>query len=295
MINQGTVIDKRYRIEDVIGEGGMGLVYSAYDKFIDERVAIKFLKVASANSINVKRFENEARAMAALNHQNIISILNIGQYEDRPYMVTELIHGNTLDVELETRIKFTYIEALDIMDQLCQAIIVTHDAGVIHADIKPSNIYIMADGTIKLGDFGIAASIEQSTSDKQSETIIGSTQYLAPEVCLGHPNTVQSDIYSLCVTFFQLITGRVPFDGRNNLEIATKQVKEPFPSIKKYISSVPPKLEKVIYKGVKKNPAKRYKSVKELHEKIIMLKENPKYLKPHYSIWVRWFGFATDD
>ena len=239
MINQGTVIDKRYRIEDVIGEGGMGLVYSAYDKFIDERVAIKFLKVASANSINVKRFENEARAMAALNHQNIISILNIGQYEDRPYMVTELIHGNTLDVELETRIKFTYIEALDIMDQLCQAIIVTHDAGVIHADIKPSNIYIMADGTIKLGDFGIAASIEQSTSDKQSETIIGSTQYLAPEVCLGHPNTVQSDIYSLCVTFFQLITGRVPFDGRNNLEIATKQVKEPFPSIKKYISSVP--------------------------------------------------------
>lgn len=297
MINQGVVIDKRYRIEEIIGEGGMGIIYSALDKFTSQQVAIKFLKASTAkNPKNVERFENEARATATLNHPNIIKILNIGFYDGLPYMVTELIEGKTIDVELETRIRFTYAEAVDIMDQLCLAVQASHDAGVIHCDIKPSNIYIMPDGLVKLGDFGIASLIDETTDQNvQHDNILGSTQYLAPEVCQGKPNTVQSDIYSLCITFFQLITGRVPFDGKNNVDIAIKQIKEPFPSIKKYISSVPPKLEKIILKGVKKNPKNRYKTVDELHKDILMLKENPKYLKPHYSIWVRWFGFATND
>lgn len=296
MIKIGTIIDKRYRIEDLLGEGGMGIVYQAFDIYTKKMVAIKFLKPETAkDSQNVERFEIEARASATLSHPNIVAVLNVGNYEGLPFMINELIKGKTLDSELETRTKFTYLEAIDIMDQLCQAVIATHDAGVIHRDIKPSNIYILPDGTIKLGDFGIATMTTITPKKVDSAEIVGSAQYLAPEICKGEEATVRSDVYALTITLFQLITGRVPFDGQSNIDIAIKQINEPFPSPKKYLSSIPRKLEKLILKGTKKIPKKRFKNVKEMYNQIVYLKENPKYLKPHYSIWVRWFGFATED
>ena len=185
MINIGDLIDERYRLITLLGEGGMGAVYEALDIITRRRVAIKFLKPEVAKDRdNLLRFEREARAMATLSHQNIVSVLNVGSYQGLPYMINELVTGKTLDQELESRTKFTYLEAIDILEQLCTAVRTAHHKNVIHRDIKPSNIYISSDGIVKLGDFGIAEFSHQKNLTKNSN-ILGSAHYLAPEICQG--------------------------------------------------------------------------------------------------------------
>lgn len=295
MVSVNELIDDRYRLTRVLGEGGMGAVYEANDIITNQKVAIKFLKPEVAKEeVNLIRFRREAKAMATLSHDNIVSVLNIGTYNELPYMVNELINGKTLDEELDTRTKFTFTEALDILDQLCLAVFIAHNNGVIHRDIKPSNIYITPHGVVKLGDFGIAIS-SRGKRITQNSSIVGTSHYLAPEICNGQAATAQSDIYALGITFFQLITGRLPFDGENNIAIAVKQIKEKFPRIKNYISNCPKTIEKIIYKCTQKKPKNRYRSVEELRKEIITLKVNPKLIKPRYSIWVKWFGFAKDE
>ncbi len=294
MINIGDLIDERYRLITLLGEGGMGAVYEALDIITRRRVAIKFLKPEVAKDReNLARFEREARAMATLAHQNIVSVLNIGTYQSLPYMINELVPGKTLDEELESRTKFTYLEAIDIVDQLCTALKTAHAKNVIHRDVKPSNIYISSDGIVKLGDFGIA---EFSHAQKltQNSSILGSAHYLAPEICQGKKATFQSDIYALGITLFQLVTGRVPFDGESIVDVAIKQIKEPLPSPRRFVHSFPKSLEKVIRKATKKRPKDRYLDVEALKRDLAMLKKNDKLLKPRQSIWVRWFGFADE-
>lgn len=294
MINIGDLIDDRYRLIALLGEGGMGAVYEALDIITSRRVAIKFLKPEVArDKENLGRFEREARAMATLSHQNIVSVLNIGSYQGLPYMINELVTGKTLDQELDSRTKFTYLEAIDILDQLCTAVKTAHSKNVIHRDVKPSNIYISSDGIVKLGDFGIAEYIDAQQLNKDS-SILGSAHYLAPEICQGKKATFQSDIYALGITLFQLVTGRVPFDGATIVDVAIKQIKEPLPSPKKYIHGFPKALENVIRKATKKRPRDRYLNVDDLKRDLNHLKQNPKLLKPRVSIWVRWFGFAEE-
>lgn len=209
-------------------------------------------------------------------------------------MVNELIVGQNLEEELQKRGRFTFLEAADIIDQLCNAISLAHKNGVIHRDIKPSNIYITKEGLVKLGDFGIAryADSKRVTSNTN---IVGSAHYLAPEVCKGGEASARSDIYALGINFFELITGHIPFDGDSNVAIAVKQIKEKFPSPRKYVKNTPKALEAVINKCCKKNPRDRYQTVEELQVEILKLKADPKALRPRQSIWVRWFGFATED
>lgn len=295
MIRIGDLIDNRYRIVSLLGEGGMGSVYEAVDIITKRSVALKFLKANVArDKVNLARFEIEAKATATLNHQNIVRVISVGKYENLPYMVNELIVGQNLEEELQKRGRFTFLEAADIIDQLCNAISLAHKNGVIHRDIKPSNIYITKEGLVKLGDFGIAR-YSDSKRVTSNTNIVGSAHYLAPEVCKGGEASARSDIYALGINFFELITGHIPFDGDSNVAIAVKQIKEKFPSPRKYVKNTPKALEAVIKKCCKKNPRDRYQTVEELQVEILKLKADPKALRPRQSIWVRWFGFATED
>lgn len=296
MIKVGDIVDERYRLIALLGEGGMGAVYEALDLITKRSIAIKFLKPEVAKDRdNLARFEREARAMATLSNQHIVSILNVGKTSELHYMVTELVRGKTLDQELESRTKFTYLEAIDILDQLCHALKLAHSRRVIHRDIKPSNIYMSADGVVKLGDFGIAEFSHKSAGQTAKDSsILGSAHYLAPEICQGEKASFQSDIYSLGITLFQLVTGRLPFDGETVVDVAIKQIKEPLPSPRKYINSFPKALENIIRKACKKRVKERYKTVDEFQKALLDLKNNPHLLKPRESIWVRWFGFAND-
>ncbi|HZJ89416.1 MAG TPA: protein kinase [Bacilli bacterium] len=295
MIRIGDLIDNRYRILSVLGEGGMGSVFEAIDIITKRNVALKFLKATVAkDKVNLARFEIEARATAMLNHPNIVRVISVGKYNNLPYMVNELIVGKNLEEELDERGKYTYLEAIDIVEQLCSAVSVAHQNGIIHRDIKPSNVYITRDGLIKLGDFGIAR-YQDSKRVTSNTNIVGSAHYLAPEVCEGGEASERSDIYALGINLFQLVTGRVPFDGDSNVTIAIKQVREKFPKPRKFIKTFPVELERIILKTVRKKPRERYQTVDELKEDLVKLKENPALLEPRQSIWVRWFGFAVDE
>ena len=154
------IIDDRYKIIESLGEGGMAIVYKAHDLINDRDVALKMLKQeTAANKENLSRFDREARAAASLNHQNIVKVVNVGTYNGLPYMVNEFVNGQNLRQVLDVRGKFSFMEACDIMYQLCSAVLYAHNHGVIHRDIKPQNVFLTTDGTIKLGDFGIAASL----------------------------------------------------------------------------------------------------------------------------------------
>ena len=181
-------------------------------------------------------------------------------------------------------------EAVDYMIQLASALDYAHQHGIVHRDVKPDNLYVMGDGTIKLGDFGIAQTDASSQLTSKDSEIVGSVHYLAPEITSGRPATGQSDIYSAGVTFFELITGHVPYIKNSAIDIAVAHVKEKFPSPKKYLPNCPKEIERIIFKCVKKNPSERYKTAKELHDDLVALK-GEKGLKEKKGFFRRLFGF----
>jgi len=288
-LNPGDILDDRYEIEKVLGEGGMAIVYQAKDIITEKDVAIKIIREETMkNPLNLTRFEREARAAASLKHQNIVQVSNLGTYEGRPYMVTELVVGKTLREALSIRGKFSFLEACDIMYQLCSAVYYAHQHGVIHRDIKPQNVFITADGTIKLGDFGIAT-FQNSAHITRSDVVVGSVHYLAPEISEGNPATPQSDIYSLGITFFELITGRVPFDDESAVTVALKHIKDKFPSVRKYNPKTPVVIEKIIYKACAKSPYDRYKSAVDMRKDIERILTNPDLIKEKKGFWANLF------
>ncbi len=287
-MNINDLIDDRYRIERKIGEGGMSVVYGATDIITKKPIAIKIIKGdMMGNPINLSRFEREARAAASLSHPNIVRVINLGTYEGRPYMANEFINGQNLRDILDKR-SIGFLEACDIMYQLTSAVAHAHEHSVIHRDIKPQNVYLTADGTIKLGDFGIAT-FENSARLTRSETIIGSVHYLAPEISRGQQASYQSDIYSLGVTFFELITRRVPFEDDTPVSVAIRHIKDKFPSPRKYIPSTPKEIERIILKACKKNPQERYKTVKDMRKDIERILRNPDLIKEKKSLFSRLF------
>lgn len=287
-MNINDLIDDRYRIERKIGEGGMSVVYGATDIITKKPIAIKIIKGdMMGNPINLSRFEREARAAASLSHPNIVRVINLGTYEGRPYMANEFINGQNLRDILDKR-SIGFLEACDIMYQLTSAVAHAHEHSVIHRDIKPQNVYLTADGTIKLGDFGIAT-FENSARLTRSETIIGSVHYLAPEISRGQQASYQSDIYSLGVTFFELITSRVPFEDDTPVSVAIRHIKDKFPSPRKYIPSTPKEIERIILKACKKNPQERYKTVKDMRKDIERILRNPDLIKEKKSLFSRLF------
>jgi serine/threonine-protein kinase len=295
MINIGDIVDERYHIISELGEGGFAYVFKAEDIITNKIVAIKIIKdevLRQENSID--RFEREARACASLNHVNIVRILNV-QFRGKPkFIVQELIKGKTLKDRLDVSGKLNFREAAEIMYQLCEAVSFAHSYLVIHRDIKPDNVFMTPDEMVKLGDFGIAF-FENAHRVTQSQVIIGSVHYLPPEVTNGQSPTFRSDIYSLGITFFELITGKVPFEGNNQITVAMRHIKEKFPSPRQWISSTPRAIERIILKACRKNPVDRYRSVLEFQKEIKECLDNPKMITPKQSFWAKLLGLKVDE
>ena len=291
-LKNGTIIDERYRITGRIGHGGMSEVYEALDIINRKVVAVKLIREdVMKNPINFKRFKNEAAIAASLNHENIVKVYDHGTIEERPYIINEYISGQTLKETLDFNGKLSMLEALSVMAQLSSALDYAHSHGIVHRDVKPQNLFIMSDGLIKLGDFGIAESENVYITLESTKDIVGSVHYLAPEISTGHPATPQSDIYAAGVTFFELITGHVPFDGSSSINIAVAHIREKFPSPKKYLPNCPKEVERIILKCTNKNLRKRYKSAKQLHDDIVELQGRPELFKEKKGFFARLFGF----
>lgn len=291
MIKIGDKIADRYRITSRLGTGGMAEVFEANDLVLKRVVAIKIMREALlADKENITRFENEVRACAAMNHPNIIQVYDQGVHEDRPWMAYEYIKGQTLFEKLEFLTQIPVYEACEIMCQLLDAVSYIHQNGIIHRDIKPQNVFYLPNGTIKLSDFGIA--VDSNISETRTEEgIVGSVFYLAPEVCSGKPATIQSDIYSLGVTFFQLITGRLPYENGHSIDIAIAHIKKPFPSVQKFNPEISKEIDKIIQKACKKNPKDRYKSANEMLKAIKLSMANKDNFKEKRGFIKRFFGF----
>lgn len=291
-IKYGTLIDERYRITSRVGHGGMAEVYEATDIINKKSIAIKFIREdVMSNPVNLKRFENEASIAAQLNDPNIVKIFNHGIVGGRPYIAYEYISGQSLKEALDFRTRFSISETVDIMLQLTSALNAAHQKYIIHRDVKPDNIFIMADGMIKLSDFGIAQAEFVNSNLTSTNEVVGSVHYMAPEIAKGEPASFKSDIYATGVTFYELLTGHLPFEKANPVDVAVSQVKDKFPSIKKYVPNCPREIEKIIEKATKKNPKERYQSIMEMHDDIEAIKKDPTLLKEKKGLLAKIFGF----
>ena len=266
MLSKGQRINDRYEIIGTIGEGGMANVYLAKDVLLERQVAVKVLRGDLAgNEKFIRRFQREAKSVSDLSHPNIVEVYDVGEEDGQHYIVMEYIDGKTLKQLIQKRGSLTVPEVIDIMTQLTDGLAVAHDAYIIHRDLKPQNIMILDNGMIKITDFGIATSMN-ATSLTQTNSVMGSVHYLPPEQAEGLSATTKSDIYSLGILMYELLTGSVPFKGDNAVEIALKQMKEKLPSIRKQNPLIPQSIENIILKATAKNPKNRYDNVREMNE-----------------------------
>ena len=254
-------IGKRYRIVKLIGKGGMADVYLAFDTILKREVAVKVLKSdMSDDPVALERFKREAGAVTKLSHPNIVDVYDVGDDGDKHYIVMEYVKGYTLKQLIKKRGPIPYKEAVWMMKQLAGALMEAHRNNVIHRDVKSQNVLIKDDGTIKLSDFGIAmASGAMQITHKDS--ILGSVHYLAPEISKGKQASMQSDIYSLGIVFYELLTGDVPFKAENPVQVALKHVKENIPSVRSFDPNIPQSVENIILKATAKNVNERYKNI----------------------------------
>ena len=280
MIEKGQRINDRYEIIKSIGEGGMANVYLAYDTILDRRVAVKVLRGDLSNDEKfVRRFQREALAASSLNHPNIVEMYDVGEDNGIYYIIMEYIEGKTLKQLIKKRGGLTLSEAIDIMLQITDGISEAHNSYIIHRDLKPQNIMIKEDGSIKITDFGIAMALN-STQLTQTNSVMGSVHYLPPEQAAGKGSTIRSDIYSMGILFYELLTGTLPFKGDNAVEIALKQMREEIPSVRKKNPAIPQSVENVIIKATAKNPKNRYSDSKEMHADLLTVLNDDRINEP---------------
>ncbi len=266
MIMKGQKISDRYQIIKSIGEGGMANVYLAYDTILDRNVAVKVLRGDLAcDEKFVRRFQREALAASSLSNPNIVEVYDVGEDNGEYYIVMEYVEGKHLKSLLKKRGKLTTAEVVDITLQITNGLSVAHDSYLIHRDIKPQNILILENGLIKITDFGIAVAMN-ATQLTQTNSVMGSVHYLPPEQASGKGATPQSDIYSIGILMYELLTGKLPFRGDNAVEIALKHLKEPMPSIRDELPDLPQSVENIILKATAKNLKNRYADAREMHE-----------------------------
>ena len=266
MIMKGQKISDRYQIIKSIGEGGMANVYLAYDTILDRNVAVKVLRGDLATDEKfVRRFQREALSASSLSNPNIVEVYDVGEDNGEYYIVMEYVEGKHLKNLLKKRGKLTVPEVVDIVLQITSGLSVAHDSYIIHRDIKPQNILILDNGLVKITDFGIAVAMN-ATQLTQTNSVMGSVHYLPPEQASGKGATLQSDIYSIGILMYELLTGKLPFKGDNAVEIALKHLKEPMPSIRDEYPEIPQSVENIILKATAKNPKNRYADAREMHE-----------------------------
>lgn len=259
------LIKKRYRILELLGEGGMAFVFKAKDEQLERNVAIKTLKPIYISDSNfVSRFKREAQTAANLNHPNIVQIFDWGVEENEPYFVMEYVEGTTLSSVLAKNKRVNISDALYIGSQVSAALHEAHENNLVHRDIKPGNIMITPGGKIKVTDFGIVSLQDEDSDITKSGTILGTANYISPEQAQGLPVSKQSDLYSLGVVLYELISGKTPFDGDTPISIATKHLTEKPKPISELINDIPTGVEKIVLKLLNKKQINRYKSAEDL-------------------------------
>lgn len=257
-------IANRYKVISVIGQGGMADVYKAQDTILNRIVAVKVLREKlSRDPMALVRFQREASAASRMSHPNVVDIYDVGEYENLHYIVMEYVKGRTLKELISYRGALDVKESVNIMTQLTSAICEAHRNQIIHRDIKPQNVLVKDDGTIKITDFGIAIAGD-AVQLTMNNAVMGSAHYLAPETAQGKEPNAQVDIYSLGIVFFELLTGVVPFRGNTPTEIAVKHLTEPLPYVRNLNSGIPQSVENIIIKATAKDCKDRYKTASEM-------------------------------
>ena len=262
MIKIGMLIADRYEVLEKVGTGGMSDVYKAKDHRLNRMVAVKVLKQEfSENATFVSKFRVEAQAAAGLMHPNIVNVYDVGEEKGTYYIIMELVNGITLKRYIEKKGKLTPREAVTVAIQVSLGLAAAHRGHIIHRDIKPQNIIISKEGKVKVTDFGIA---KASTSNTITSNVMGSVHYTSPEQARGGYSDEKSDVYSLGVTLFEMLTGRVPYDGETTVAIALQHIQDPFPSPREFVPDLPYSVEQIVLKCCEKSPDRRYQTMDEL-------------------------------
>ena len=262
MLNMGVIVGERYEIVGCVGSGGMADVYKAKDHKLNRFVAMKVLKPEfSADTNFIRKFQREAQAAAGLAHPNVVNVFDVGEDQGINYIVMELIEGITLKEYISKKGRLTVKEATSIAIQVSMGLEAAHNRNIVHRDIKPQNIIISTDGKVKVTDFGIA---RVASSNTISTNAMGSVDYSSPEQVRGGYSDFKSDIYSLGITMYEMVTGRVPFDGDTTVAIAIKHLQDEMVPPSQYVPELPHSLEEIILKCTQKSPDRRYSTLAEL-------------------------------
>jgi tRNA A-37 threonylcarbamoyl transferase component Bud32 len=260
----GTLLNERFRLEEKIGSGGMSTVYRAFDETLERWVAIKLMhREISSDSDQLERFRREARAVASLNHPHVVTVIDFGEDDDHPYIVLEYVEGETLKDRLRRAGRLPVPEAVAYAIEIGRALECAHANKLVHRDVKPQNVLIDAEGRAKVTDFGIARSLEAEGLTATGR-VLGTTDYVAPEQALGEETTAQSDVYSLGICLFEMLTGDVPFKAESQVAVAMKHVKDPLPDIRMRRPEISAALAAVVDTACAKETANRFGSAHEM-------------------------------
>jgi serine/threonine-protein kinase len=258
----GTLLNGRFRLDERLGSGGMSTVYRAFDETLERWVAIKVLhREMSGEADQLERFRREARAVARLSSPNLVSVIDAGDDEGHPYIVFELVDGETLKDRIR-RERLPVDEAIAYAIEIGRALVVAHEARLVHRDVKPQNVLVDKEGRAKVTDFGIARSLE-ADGLTMTGRVLGTTDYVSPEQALGHSVTEQSDVYSLGIVLFEMLTGDVPFKADTQVGVAMKHVRDPLPNVQMRRPEVSSTLAAVVERATAKETRHRYRTVDE--------------------------------
>ncbi|MBR0308645.1 MAG: Stk1 family PASTA domain-containing Ser/Thr kinase [Mogibacterium sp.] len=262
------ILSGRYELLEKIGDGGMAVVYKGKDKLLNRFIAVKILRPEfTKDATFVENFKRESQAAAGLSHPNIVGVYDVGREGNINYIVMELIEGKTLNTIIEEEAPMDYRKVIDISKQVASALRVAHKNKIIHRDVKPHNIMITSDGVVKLADFGIARAVNDATLSTGSK-IVGSVHYFSPEQARGNYVDERSDIYSLGIVMYEMLTGKVPFDGDNPVTVALKHINEDITPPSELVPGIPPMLERCVMKATNKYQTNRYSSAEEMIQEL---------------------------
>jgi eukaryotic-like serine/threonine-protein kinase len=265
----GEVLADRYELEELVGTGGMSSVFRAHDRLLERKVALKILhQQYNEDEEYVERFRREARAVAALSHPNIVTVIDRGDHEGRQFIVFEYVEGENLKRLIERRGPAPVTTALELGMQMARGLSFAHQQGLVHRDVKPQNILLNGDGRAKVTDFGIARSLDVQHGMTQTGTVLGTSDYIAPEQAQGQRVDEHTDVYSLGVVMYELLTSEVPFPGENFVAVAMRHINEPPPAIRDKRPDVPPRVEAAIQKAMAKRPEDRFQTMAEFCQEL---------------------------